>query len=115
MIQYEILASMKKDRGVSWSYLESLIGGYRGKFVDYKKGKTTLTDGEEKKLADALNTTVEYLSGHSEQKNKPAAESGGLSAEERKIITLLRMVPPEDRKVLVGMIEGALRSRGLLK
>jgi hypothetical protein len=46
MINYNILAKERKEKGITWGHLESCIGsGYRGKFVDFKKGKTSLTKG----------------------------------------------------------------------
>lgn len=41
----EIL-SIAKQNGIKISYLNKLIGGYRGKLTDWKNGKTTLTESE---------------------------------------------------------------------
>ena len=41
----EIL-SIAKQNGIKISYLNKLLGGYRGKLTDWKNGKTTLTESE---------------------------------------------------------------------
>lgn len=67
MINYKILSEVRKEKGVTWGYLETLINGHRGKFVDYRNGKTALTDNEETTIANALNVSLDYLCGKSEQ------------------------------------------------
>lgn len=42
----EEILSLAKKKGIKISFLNDLIGGYRGKLTDWKNGKTTLTDSE---------------------------------------------------------------------
>jgi hypothetical protein len=49
----EILAKAE-EKGVKFSKLNELIGGYRGKITEWKNGKTTLSDSE-------LHILTEYL------------------------------------------------------
>lgn len=53
MTKDEIL-QLAKDKGVKLSFLNDLIGGYRGKLTDWKNGKTTLKDNEIKIITDYL-------------------------------------------------------------
>lgn len=56
----EIL-TLAKENGIKLSYLNNLIGGYRGKMTDWKKGKTTLTNEE-------LTILTEHLSVYAGKK-----------------------------------------------
>lgn len=47
--------TLAKENGIKLSHLNNLIGGYRGKMFEWKKGKTTLTNEE-------LTILTEYLS-----------------------------------------------------
>ena len=49
----EILKRIE-ETGVTQKFLDNLIGGYRGKLTEWKKGKTTLNENE-------LNILVSYL------------------------------------------------------
>lgn len=42
------------------------------------------------------------------------AEELNLRRAEEELLTLFRQIPPSDRKLVLGMIEGALKSQGLL-
>lgn len=55
MSREEIL-SIAKEKGIKISFLNDLIGGYRGKLTDWKNGKTSLTETE-------LSTITNYLLG----------------------------------------------------
>ena len=63
----EDILNLAKEKGVKLSYLNSLIGGYRGKLTDWKNGKTTLTDAE-------LDTISNYLLGNETSGTKPTDE-----------------------------------------
>lgn len=59
----EEILTLVDEKGIKLSHLNSLIGGYRGKLTDWKKGKTTLTD-------DELNIIVNYLLGNEKTESK---------------------------------------------
>lgn len=46
-------------------------------------------------IADKLNTTVEYLTDQTEQKNKPPMSLGDLTPHELELIKMLREGPEE--------------------
>lgn len=94
---------------------ESAAGLKPKTVYDWKRGKSSSYLKMLPQLSKILGASIDYLLENDEQKEKPATDSDRLTEEEKKIIDLLRKVPEEDRKMLVGMIEGALRSRGLLK
>ena len=106
MIDYDILAEVRKEKGVTWGYLESVINGYRGKFTDYKKQKTTLTDWEEEQLSSVLGVPLEYLQGKTsikEQKNKPTTESDelNLSESEKELLKAFRALQTSQKEMIL--------------
>jgi hypothetical protein len=84
MNKNEIL-NLAKEKGIKLTYLSELIGGYRGKLTEWKNGKTTLSEREEKIITD-------YLLGL-----PPTPE---LSIEEQKIITAYRNQAPEAKALI---------------
>jgi transcriptional regulator with XRE-family HTH domain len=110
----ENILALLEQKGISKNKMLKDLGMGTGTFATWQK-RGTIPNGETLlKIASYFNVSIDYLLGN-EQKEKPATDSDRLTEEEKKIIDLLRKVPEEDRKMLVGMIEGALRSRGLLK
>jgi hypothetical protein len=63
---------LRKEKGVILSFLNSAIGGYKGKLTDVKNEKTTLTKIEIDIIAKALGTSSDYLLTGSEAKKSPA-------------------------------------------
>lgn len=101
-----------KERKIAISKLEKDLGFSNGYIGQLRKG--TLPDGRLFKVAEYLNVSVDYLVT-GEQKNKPTTVSGDeLSDAEREFITLFRLVPEQDRDLVVEMVRAALRSKGLL-
>lgn len=111
MINYDVLASIRKEKGITWSYLESCINAYRGKFVDLKKGKTSLTEEEEKKIAEALGVTVEYLRTGKKQENIRVYDEDdnivALDDETLEVIDSLRKRP--EMKILFSVSKKATK------
>lgn len=50
----EEILTLAKEKGVKLSFLNELIGGYRGKLTEWKNGKTSLTEKEAKVITDYL-------------------------------------------------------------
>lgn len=109
MIDYNILAQVRKEKGITWGYLESVIGGYRGKFTDYKKGKTTLSEQEEYQISKALNVALAYLEGKTdikEQKNKPTDNNvSEPSPELYDALRILNSFPDELRQQEIARLK----------
>lgn len=49
------------ETGVKLSFLNELIGGYRGKLTEWKKGKTTLTENEMKIIINYLYDDKKFV------------------------------------------------------
>lgn len=79
----EILKRIE-ETGVTQKFLDNLIGGYRGKLTEWKKGKTTLNENE-------LNILVSYLFDENKFTDRSEAEElyaryQNLSDEQRALI-----------------------------
>lgn len=88
---------------------------------DWRRGKSQAYMKMLPRLAGLLGTTSSYLLCETDdptppgEKKEPATVSdGGLDGNEQKLIDLFRQVPDESRGLVLGMIEAALKSQGLL-
>lgn len=65
----ERILHLAKEKGVKQSFINDLIGGYRGKVTEWKKGKSSPTKEEIHVIAEFFGVTDEYLIGVDEQEN----------------------------------------------
>lgn len=79
------ILTLAKEKGIKLSYLNNLIGGYRGKMTDWKNGKTTLTNEE-------LTILTEYLSVY---------ENLSLNDSEKLLISKYRSLSDEKKENLL--------------
>lgn len=71
-----------------------------------ENARTCLSHERVEKTADILGTTVAYLLGETDQKEKPADLSvNGLSAEQQRIIDLWSAASPEIRAAARAVLE----------
>lgn len=75
--------------GIKLAYLNELIGGYRGKLTEWKKGKTSLTQEEMKIINDYLDS-------------KPIVTEKALSEDELKLLNSYRQLSEQDKPRLLG-------------
>ncbi len=81
----EKILTLAKEKGIKLSFLNNLIGGYRGKMTDWKNGKTTLTNEE-------LTILTEYLSVY---------ENLSLNDSEKLLISKYRSLSDEKKENLL--------------
>lgn len=81
----EEILTLAKEKGIKLSYLNNLIGGYRGKMTDWKNGKTTLTN-------DELTVITKYLSVY---------ENLSLNDSEKLLISKYRSLSDEKKENLL--------------
>ena len=85
--------------------------------ASFSQWNTGVHKPTKKKLGQAaavLNVSLEYLLT-GEQKEKPVNDNvDELSEDELDLIKLFRLVPEQDRDLVVEMVRVALRSKGLL-
>lgn len=90
-MNYDKLENLAKEKGISKTHLCQLVGRERYYLRDCKNRGTEPPEDHIKTWADALGTTVEYLTDKSEQKEKPTST---VSVDE--IRELLHQLPRED-------------------
>ena len=67
------------------------------------------------KVAQYLGVSLDYFYDGFETKEEPAASEGDrLSDAESAMLNLFRAIPPESQRMVLEMIEAALKSQGLL-
>ena len=70
IVNYTKIKELSKAQGISFAYLNRLLNKSRYYLNTCVNDGTKLSDEQIRILADALNTTPEYLTDQSEQKNK---------------------------------------------
>lgn len=101
MLNFNKLEKLLAEQGIKKTFLCSLLGKDYYYYKNLKAGKTSISAEALQIWADSLNTTVEYLTDKTEQKEKPA-EIGRLIAEVEKNYLLLN---EENRKKVNERIE----------
>lgn len=95
-MNYDKLESLAKEKGISKTHLCQLVGRERYYLRDCKNRGTEPPEDHIKTWADALGTTVDYLTDKSEQKEKPTE-----SVSVDKIAELFRKLSKEDKLELL--------------
>jgi hypothetical protein len=90
----EEVLSLAKEKGIKLSFLNDLIGGYRGKLTDWKNGKTSLTENE-------LSIITDYLLG----KESSPATSVDMSPDDKEIMTMIKSLSPEKKEMFLKFLK----------
>lgn len=86
MFDYDRFESVRVARGVTKAHIAAAIGRTPTICQDWKKGKSVPNSDQLKIVAAILGTTPEYLTGESDQKEKPAAQSDGRDINDADIM-----------------------------
>lgn len=73
MFIYSRFEEMRSSKGVTKKFIADKLGRLPTICQDWKYGKSSPNQEQLKIIADVLDTTVEYLTGESEEKEKPAS------------------------------------------
>lgn len=93
-----------KEKGIKLSYICERLGfKSRTYFNDVEKNNREIPDDKLQIIADELNTTVAYLKGETDEKNKPAS-GGELTNHEKKMLDAYRNNP--DMQATIDRILG---------
>lgn len=90
-MNYDKLESLAKEKGISKTHLCQLVGKSWYYLRDCKKANAEPPEDYIKAWADALGTTVEYLTDKTDDKNKP---TDTVSLDD--VRNLIRQLPKED-------------------
>lgn len=70
------IKALAKKQGIQMKYFCDYFGKAQSYFADIRNGKNRLDENELQFIADKLNTTVEYLTGQTDDPAKPALPAG---------------------------------------
>jgi transcriptional regulator with XRE-family HTH domain len=102
------IIALSKEKGIKQSYLNNLIGAYRGKITDCKNGKSTLSNNEVSIIANALNVTTDYLLNGSDAKKSPTKENDEVPEEFLVMARKAGDISPEQRKRLYKFLDSTI-------
>lgn len=70
MVNIDRIKELAKEKGIKIKFICSQLGLAETYLSNVKNGKDRMTDERLQKIADILDTTVEYLTGESDEKEK---------------------------------------------
>ena len=74
MVNIDKIKALAKEKGVSITFLCQAIGQGAYYFNDVKRRNGSIPDERLRKIADMLETTPDYLTDKTEQKEKPTSK-----------------------------------------
>lgn len=98
---YDRIQELCKRKGVSGSRMCLDLGLSKSTLSDIKSGrKKGVSTANAQKIAAYLNVSVGYLLGE-EEKEKPTAQSDGLSEEMQELIDCIKKLPEDKIQMLL--------------
>lgn len=108
----EKIIELAKEKGIKMKYFCDQFGKQRSFMTDIKNGKNFLEEEQLQFIAAELNTTVEYLTDQTEQKEKPTVQTDDeLDPEIEELLDLLEHMHPDDRKQVLLYIKWLVEQR----
>jgi transcriptional regulator with XRE-family HTH domain len=108
----ENIRKVRKKRGWSQSELGEIIGSHLSHINRIETGKHDPSLGVLKKIANALNVSIDFLVNGTEDDLKEVKIEDKNMAER---IKLLNTLDPEDRKVVIKVIDAMLTKKKILR
>ncbi len=95
MTTIDRIKALAQEKGISLSFLCKKMNVARVYFNDIQKHGRDISPDKLQIIADCLNTTVPYLLGLTEQKEKPIVNDEGLGENQKKLYELLLSLPDD--------------------
>lgn len=93
------IKELAKEQGVSQKFIADCLGKRRTFLSEVALGNGRISPDELVIIADKLNTTVEYLTDQTDQKEKPTIQTDDeLDPEIEELLDLLEQMHPDDVK-----------------
>ena len=70
------IRTLSKEKGLSLSFLCKKMNVNRVYFIDCEKNSRTIPDDKLSIIADCLSTSIEYLKGETDEKERQSASCG---------------------------------------
>lgn len=102
---YETLDSLCKSKGIKGGRMCADLGMSKSLMTDLKSGRKKGVNAETaQKIASYFGVSVGYLLGEEDKKEKPTAESDGLTENQRNLIEFVKHVPDESAAMILKVI-----------
>lgn len=92
-VNIDKIKDLCKSKGLTMKFLCDQIARDRTYFANIRSGKTRIDDDEIEFIANMLDTTVDYLTDLTDQKEKPASDEMDVDELLKKMLNL-----PRDKK-----------------
>lgn len=105
---------LMQEKGVKGAQITRDLGVSSGNISDWKSGKASPSSAVLVALANYLDTTVEYLTGESDEKKKPPVETEGEYDEDedfKAFSKVLGDLTPEELQKVLSYAEFVLKQR----
>ncbi len=109
MVEIDRIDILAKEKGIKTSFICSAIGKSESYLRQIRAGRSKLSEETLKQIADILGTTVDYLHGKTDKKEKPGVVAE-LSERDIRILNIIRKLPDD----VLDALELDLYRRGLL-
>ncbi|WMJ84492.1 helix-turn-helix domain-containing protein [Oscillospiraceae bacterium LTW-04] len=110
MLIFDRLERLVEDKGISKAFIASKLGKSRSLLIDWKKQKSQPTQEDLIVVADILSTTVEYLTGQTDIKEKPISNTGDeLSTLDKQLMNAMLGLSDDQKRFLLAQIEVTLK------
>lgn len=105
MVNIDRIKELAKEKGIKIKFICSQLGLAETYLSNVKNGKDRMTDERLQKIADILDTTVEYLTGESDEKESSESSTAPLTTEEVALIESYRNSPENVRKAVKALLD----------
>lgn len=105
MATIERIKTLAQERGISLSFLCKKMNVARVYFNDIQKHGREIPPDKLQIIANCLNTTVPYLLGMTDQKEKPLVDDEGLGKNQKKLKELLLSLPDDLALEVIDYVE----------
>lgn len=103
-MDYSRFEALRAERGITKKYIAEAISRTPTVCQDWKSGKSSPNESQLEIIAEILNTTVDYLQGYTDVKEKPTAGAVGMSPIAREIINCLDGADEETLKRVLEVV-----------
>ena len=108
MAEIDKIYELAKEKGIKTSFICSQIGKNESYLRQIKAGKSNIPENILIQIADILDTTTDYLQGKTDKKEKPDVNVE-LSEKEKRILSIIRTLSPEDVNRLEAIADSLRR------
>jgi len=99
------IAERRKQLQMTQEALAELIDSTQRQVSKYEIGQNNPTGDVIARIADALNTSTDWLLGRTEIADRPLRNSGDLDDLEREIIRAVREKSPEQKQRIIEILK----------